>query len=300
MEKQTIAYGAPTRAMPSSAMQSDNPLDQRTTKAESYLAKKQVHEQWESKYLNDDLQLFYDAAFRRIVKLLGAKPGAQILDAGCGYGYHAVRLARLGLRVVGVDFSEAALVEASKRAERDKLGDRVELRHADLLKLPYPDNSFDFINCWGVLMHVPELERALTELIRVLRPGGRLVISENNLHSLHVQIWERIVAPARRMLQQPARQIDWGQRGKEEWIVTHGGGLLVRKTNMQWLIHYLNQLGAMLICREAGQFTEIYSVLPWRPARRVIYAWNYWWFEAIRHPGPALGNILIFEKRREP
>jgi ubiquinone/menaquinone biosynthesis C-methylase UbiE len=270
--------------------------EERARLTQNSLGEKIIHEEWARRHLNRDLDLFYDTAFRRIVELLEARPATTILDAGCGYGFHAVRLARLGLQVTGLDISEVTLDEARKRIDQEGLSDRIELLRADLLALPYPDNSFDFVNCWGVLMHIPEPEHALAELLRVLRPGGRLAMSENNLHSIHAQIYKWSGPLVRRLLRLPSRQSHWSQRGREEWESRTGGGLFIRQTNMKWLTQHLNHLGATLIAREAGQFTEIHVVIPWRSVQRLVYTWNYWWFTSVRHPGPAFGNILIFEK----
>lgn len=276
-------------------------LSSYTRQSESYLADKTVHERWADRYLNPDLDAFYDAAFGRLAGLLRSDRQPTILDAGCGYGFHTVRLARHGFRVVGVDLSEAALSEARKRVEGAGLGSRVELRRGDLLALPFGGESFDAVMCWGVLMHIPEVERALAELARVLAPGGRMAIAENNQDSIHVQTWDRAIPAMRHLMGKPGRQVEQTPRGREEWREggSEGvhGGMLVRKANVGWLADRLAAHGVTAVAREAGQFTEIYTVLPWRFARKTVHAFNYWWFRSVRRPGPALGNILVFEKR---
>jgi SAM-dependent methyltransferase len=118
------------------------------------------------------------AAKRRSYELLGARPGAVLLDAGCGGGEDVAALARLVApdgRVVGVDVSEAAL-ERAGAATAGLAG--VELRRADVAALPFPDATFDGVRVDRTLHHVERPEAAVAELVRVTRPGGAIVVSE--------------------------------------------------------------------------------------------------------------------------
>ena len=95
-----------------------------------------------------------------------------VLDAACGTGRHSLWLAKQGHEVIGVDASPAMLAKA-----RAKLpGARFE--QGDLAALPLPDASVDAALCALALVHVPDLHPALAELARVVRPGGRIVISD--------------------------------------------------------------------------------------------------------------------------
>jgi ubiquinone/menaquinone biosynthesis C-methylase UbiE len=262
-----------------------------------YLAAPEIHEQWESDYLNEYIEPLYEAIFDRLVASLGARPGATILDAGCGYGVHAMRLARRGLRVTGVDFSESALRAAEQHVERSGMSDRISLQRADLLGLPFVDASFDFINCWGVLMHVPDLDLALSELARVLRPGGRLALCENDMESLHVRFWEPALRLLKRGLGRTLPERRKTVRGIEEWYAEQNGGLLVRKTDMNWLQKYCAEQGLDMVERFPSQFTELYANLSSQMLKRAVYAYNKAWFDLIRPGGLSMGNVIIFEKR---
>jgi SAM-dependent methyltransferase len=99
--------------------------------------------------------------------------GKKCLDAGTGSGRYAVAMAMHGARVVGCDVSESGLATARERA---KLIPGLTFARASVLNLPFPDASFDFICCAGVLHHTPSIERGLDEITRVLRPGGRLFL----------------------------------------------------------------------------------------------------------------------------
>ena len=98
--------------------------------------------------------------------------GDRVLDACCGTGDLAVADARAGGRVTGLDFAERMLERARRKAPE------LEWVRGDLLELPFPDASFDAATVGFGVRNVEDLERALAELRRVLRPGGRVGILE--------------------------------------------------------------------------------------------------------------------------
>jgi ubiquinone/menaquinone biosynthesis C-methylase UbiE len=101
--------------------------------------------------------------------------GAQILDVGCGGGHTLELLAarRPDLRLHGVDLSPDQVARA-----RTRLGDRATIVEGSALKLPYSSDHFDFVVSDASIKHWPDPARGLRECVRVLLPGGRLVISE--------------------------------------------------------------------------------------------------------------------------
>ena len=99
--------------------------------------------------------------------------GATVLDAGCGVGYGTAHLAQVAERVVGVDVSH----DAVSYARAHYAGANVEFHVADVLELPFADDSFDVVCSFEIVEHVADAERFVTELARVLKPGGRLVLS---------------------------------------------------------------------------------------------------------------------------
>jgi ubiquinone/menaquinone biosynthesis C-methylase UbiE len=114
------------------------------------------------------------AAKRRSFELLDSRPGARFLDAGCGTGGDVAGLVtrvQPGGLVVGVDASEAALAVA-------RLVPGGRFCRADLTALPFPDAWFDGARCDRTLQHIPSPQQAIAELVRVITPGGRLVITE--------------------------------------------------------------------------------------------------------------------------
>lgn len=124
---------------------------------------------------------FYDEPGNELIDLeqpvvremLAALPVGVAVDAACGTGRHAAYLASLGHTVIGVDTSPEMLAVAREKVPA------AELHEADLHELPVPDGSADLVVCALALTHVPDLERALAEFVRVLRPGGHLVLSDS-------------------------------------------------------------------------------------------------------------------------
>ncbi len=109
--------------------------------------------------------------------LLDIAAGERVLDVGCGSGAVTRAIAkRVGSRglAVGLDPSPALLAVARELAQQAGVGDCVEFHEGNALRLPFPDSSFDAVVCVTVLSHVPKGEAAIPELVRVLRPGGRL------------------------------------------------------------------------------------------------------------------------------
>jgi SAM-dependent methyltransferase len=115
--------------------------------------------------------------------LLESLAPCAVLDAACGTGRHSMWLHARGHRIVGVDASEAMLAMA-----RAKLPD-AQFEQGDLTALPLPDQSVDAALCALALVHLPDLGPALAELARVVRPSGRIVISD--VHPFLVQLgWQ--------------------------------------------------------------------------------------------------------------
>jgi demethylmenaquinone methyltransferase/2-methoxy-6-polyprenyl-1,4-benzoquinol methylase len=131
--------------------------------------------------LNRLLSLGLDQHWRRrAVRALRLKPGARVLDLATGTGDLAILLAQQTERpeVVGSDPSTQMLAEARKKLGQLALSSRVALEVGDAQKLPYEDHSFDGVTMAFGIRNVPDRARALREMARVTRPGGRIAILE--------------------------------------------------------------------------------------------------------------------------
>jgi demethylmenaquinone methyltransferase/2-methoxy-6-polyprenyl-1,4-benzoquinol methylase len=113
-----------------------------------------------------------DRSWRRLTVEAVVQPGDRVLDACCGTGDLAVAAEREGGIVTGLDFSPRMLERARKKSET------VTWIEGDLLALPFDEGSFDAATVGFGVRNVADLEAALAELHRVLRPGGRLAILE--------------------------------------------------------------------------------------------------------------------------
>jgi ubiquinone/menaquinone biosynthesis C-methylase UbiE len=115
------------------------------------------------------------ALWPKLIEQLRLPKPARVLDAGCGLGVEALELARTGdVEVVGVDSSRTMIDEAERRASGTELP--VSFQQANAAQLPFPDSSFDACQAQTLLGHVRDPFPVVAELVRVTRPGGRIVI----------------------------------------------------------------------------------------------------------------------------
>ena len=103
---------------------------------------------------------------------VGARPGIALLDVCCGHGALTAAAVGRGAEVTGLDFSAAMLEEARRRAPAARL------LEGDAQAMPFAAGSFDAVICTLGLPHLPDPQRGLAEMRRVLREGGRLAVSD--------------------------------------------------------------------------------------------------------------------------
>ncbi len=264
-----------------------------TERVKETLSPIDVHQTWGESFLAEPLDSFYESAFDFIRDQILTQPGQLILDAGCGLGRHAVRLARRGFEVVGIDYAASALRVAQQHIQQTGNQGNIKLAAADMLNLGIQDAAFDHVISWGVLVHIPEVDQAIAELARVLRPGGCLVLVEANLHSLESRLMRRLSPLLRK---EGARLLSAGEKGVEYWVQTPQGELLSRHTNMDWLHRELAHHDLSVRTHIASQFFQVY--VKFRPGalQQGIHWFNRIWFEKIRRPGPSFGNMIIAAK----
>jgi demethylmenaquinone methyltransferase/2-methoxy-6-polyprenyl-1,4-benzoquinol methylase len=147
---------------------------------------------------------------RRAADLTGLRPGDRALDVATGTGDLALELVRRvapGGTVIGADFSERMLELARDKSEREHLSGTmpagVDLRFepANALALPYADGEFDAATVGFGARNFSDLDRGLAEMVRVVRPGGRVVVLEITTPtrpplSTFLEVWFDRVVPA--------------------------------------------------------------------------------------------------------
>jgi SAM-dependent methyltransferase len=148
----------------------------------------------------------------RVVEALAIAPGERVLDVACGTGGVALRAARAGADVVGIDISADQLEKARRAAEAEGLAIRFE--EGDAQELPYMDTEFDAVASAFGAIFAPDQQRTAAELARVCRPRGRLALT-----AWPTDAWSETHARAGRVFVEDADSREWFE-------VEHVRGLL--------------------------------------------------------------------------
>jgi len=108
--------------------------------------------------------------------------GKSVLEIGCGIGMDGIEFAKNGAVYTGVDLSDQSIRLCKKHFELfNQTGNILNL---DAESLPFEDNSFDLVYSWGVLHHIPDMQKSINEVYRVLKPGGKITLMIYNKYSL--------------------------------------------------------------------------------------------------------------------
>lgn len=143
----------------------------------------------------------------RVVATLAIEPGTRVLDVACGTGGVALRAARAGAEVVGIDISADQLAKARSAAEAEGLAIRYD--EGDCQELPYADGEFDaVVSVFGAIF-APEQKRTAGELDRTCRAGGRLALT-----AWQKDAWSEVHTRAGR----PQYDVDARKWGDEEYV----------------------------------------------------------------------------------
>ena len=171
------------------------------------ILKEKVRSWWDNNpftYLMDNKHIRPDWAFfrnidRKILKWIpwaqtgypilsgvigyGALKGKRVLDIAVGTGWSTEQFVRTGGVVTAIDLTKSAVALTKKRLEL--YGLHADVLVADAQQLPFTDSSFEFVLAFGCLMHMPDTQKAIDEIHRVLIPGGRASALMYYRHSLH-------------------------------------------------------------------------------------------------------------------
>ena len=150
--------------------------------------KKQVEQMFDTISTNYDglnrvISFGIDVQWRKkVVKMVSATNPESVLDIATGTGDLAISLAKTGAKkIVGLDLSEGMLSVGRKKIQEENLTGRIEMIQGDSEALPFDDNRFDAITVAFGVRNFENLEKGLAEILRVLKPGGILVILETSV-----------------------------------------------------------------------------------------------------------------------
>jgi ubiquinone/menaquinone biosynthesis C-methylase UbiE len=135
----------------------------------------EVAQQWD----NMQQSFFSEDIREKAFSVAGVKKGMIAADIGAGSGFITEGLIGKGLKVIAVDQSEAMLVEMRKKFSG---AEGVEYRLGEAEKLPIPDEAVDYVFANMYIHHVESLPKAIKEMVRILKPGGELVITDMDEH----------------------------------------------------------------------------------------------------------------------
>jgi demethylmenaquinone methyltransferase/2-methoxy-6-polyprenyl-1,4-benzoquinol methylase len=173
--------------------------------------------------LNDALSLGMDRRWRRVVaKAVGAGPGQLVLDLAAGTGTSSRSFTARGARCVACDFSFGMLAVGARRRATG-----LSFAAGDALALPFADAVFDAVTISFGLRNVADTGQALAELLRVTRPGGRLVICEfshlpvQRLNAAYEQYLSRVLPVVARRLSGNAEAYDYLAESIKDWPPQH-------------------------------------------------------------------------------
>ncbi len=248
-------------------------------------------DKWKNDYYPPNALRYYDEAVAKAFQQMQVQPGAKVLDAGCGTGVHAIRLARLGANVHAVDISHTMLEHARVNAANADLSDAIEFSQLNIAEVALEGEQFDHVFSWGVLIHIPDFDAALFNLMKALKPGGTMALYLTNENALDLK-FERIT---RKFSDKPEKQYINNRWGSGFWHDMPGGKMWTNHIRASALINHMQAGRFQLIHHSAGEFTELQKYATGR-LRRFMQSMNYWMFRFQYPASWGATQLLVFRK----
>ena len=211
--------------------------------------KEKTISKWDDDYYHPISLWLYDRAISDMLRFMEISPGETILDAGCGPGVHSIRVAKAGICVCAVDRSKAMLRHAQLRVKSAGVLDKIEFHQKDLTELDFPDDHFNYVFSWGVVIHIPEAEKALDELSRIIKPGGKLALYLTNKTALD----HKFESFVRFIIRKPLKGMKKLPLGNGIWHGMDHDRLWVWRFDANAITEYLSRRNKGLLRLQHGQ-----------------------------------------------
>jgi ubiquinone/menaquinone biosynthesis C-methylase UbiE len=254
-----------------------------------------LHDEWTAIYRDNPLQqTFNSELLNRVLSHLQPRPETLFLDAGCGRGDHAMRLVGRGYHGVGIDLSATVLHRAKERVAAVNCTEtRLDFAQGCVETLPFANDSFGFVHCRGVLMHIPDWKAALRELCRVLKPNGSILVMENNDRSIEI----KLLRLARAVMKSHS-QMKEAEEGVEFWSANHGQPFLARVAKVERVTALLQECGVSPIGILSGGFFDI-GRIPFGWGRNLAIEFNRFYGAAHLAAGLSSAVAILGRKPEE-
>ena len=188
-----------------------------------------VHYRSWREYIPED-----DFQYRTLIDFAGDVAGVSVLDVGCGKGAFSRRLMSAGAKVSGIDITDEFVEVAARNVPA------AEFKAASATDIPFESGSFDLVFCFEVLEHVPDTEKAIAEMVRVLKPGGRILIIDKNILAVHPKYCVPVALYKRYMELRDRWMYPRNFPFREKWFLPARVLKLLRKhcsmANMEYLV----------------------------------------------------------------
>lgn len=221
----------------------------------------------------------------------GDVSGGRLLDVGCGGGYLSEEFAKAGLDVTGIDPSQRTVQAAGEHAARSGL--RIDYEEGRAEAIPFGDSSFDYVSCCDVLEHVDDINATISEIARVLKPGGLFFYDTINRTFLS---WLLVIKVA-----QDWKYTAWEAPDTHEWKRFVKPGELTSITKANGLVmHEIKGMGAdnrrpaiwkAIRQRAKGEITRYQMATRFGFGRSDKIGVSYMGYAVKRHPKNSRGSI---------